>query len=69
MPIYFVTLTETDGDAVAVEVIDDDHLRDLIWQDQSGTLIDGHIIPLGEAQKRLCQDSSNKGSKRSSVKR
>jgi len=55
--IYFVTLIETDGDAVAIEVGGQRHLKGLLEMDPLGSLIEGQRISVDEAQRKLANDT------------
>ena len=55
--IYFVTLIETDGDAVAIEVGGQRHLKALLNMDPMGSLIEGQKISVDEARRKLTDDT------------
>ena len=55
--IYFVTLIETDGDAVAIEVGGQRHLKGLLEMDPNGIIIEGQRIIAAAARRKLTDDT------------
>lgn len=55
--IYFVTLIETDGDAVAIEVGGQRHLESLLEMDPRGIIIDGQRVIAAAARRKLKDDT------------